>query len=199
MSPWNLRGTYMETCNCDVACPCVFLSDPTQGECTVVIGWHIDKGRDGDVALDGLNVAMAVHVPGNMARVKWRAGVYIDDKASEAQHQSLLKIFGGQAGGHPAALASHVGEILGVTSARIDFDQRGKRVRLEIGDVAEAEIEQCEGQGSGPITVGGHPLAIAPGYPVTVAKSRKLSYSDHGMSWSEADRTAFFSPFAYEG
>jgi hypothetical protein len=23
---WNLTGTYFETCNCEAACPCVFLS-----------------------------------------------------------------------------------------------------------------------------------------------------------------------------
>jgi hypothetical protein len=34
---WKVRGTYFETCNCAVACPCVFLSAPTDGECTVLI------------------------------------------------------------------------------------------------------------------------------------------------------------------
>jgi len=29
--------------NCEAACPCVFLSPPTEGECKVLIGWHIDK------------------------------------------------------------------------------------------------------------------------------------------------------------
>lgn len=199
MSDWSLRGTYMETCNCAAACPCVFFSDPTEGECTVVIGWHIDQGRDADVTLDGLNVAMAVLSPGNMADVKWKVAVYLDDDATEAQRQSLIKIFGGQAGGHPAVLASFIGEILALESARIRFDKRGKRIALTVGDVAEAEIEQIDGQGGGPVTISGHPLAIAPGYPATVARSQKLAYRDHGMSWSESQKTAFFSPFAYEG
>ncbi len=46
---WNLDGTYMETCNCATACPCIFLSDPTEGECGALVGWHIDHGKDGDV------------------------------------------------------------------------------------------------------------------------------------------------------
>ncbi|MEE8334606.1 MAG: DUF1326 domain-containing protein, partial [Alphaproteobacteria bacterium] len=45
---WSLKGTYFESCNCDAACPCVFLSAPTDGDCTVLIGWHIDQGNDGD-------------------------------------------------------------------------------------------------------------------------------------------------------
>ena len=63
---WNVAGTYFEACNCDVACPCVFLSQPTTGECKALIGWHIDEGNQGDVSLDGLNVALYVHSPGNM-------------------------------------------------------------------------------------------------------------------------------------
>jgi hypothetical protein len=70
---WNLTGTYFETCNCEAACPCVFLSPPSTGECTVLIAWHIDQGRSDDVALDGLNVALAVHSPGHMMQVQWKA------------------------------------------------------------------------------------------------------------------------------
>ena len=103
---WHLDGTYFEACNCDVACPCIFLSAPTEGECTVLVAWHIDRGRDGEVSLDGLNAAMAVHAPGHMMQTKWRAALYLDERASEPQQQSLTKIFGGQAGGHPAVLAS---------------------------------------------------------------------------------------------
>jgi hypothetical protein len=67
MTAWNLSGTYAEACTCAAACPCIMLSDPTEGTCTAIVGWHIDKGRFGDVALDGLNVAVGVHTPGNMA------------------------------------------------------------------------------------------------------------------------------------
>lgn len=196
---WNLQGTYMETCNCATACPCIFLSDPTEGECGALVGWHIDRGSDGDVSLDGLNVAFAVHSPGNMATTKWSVAVYLDNRASEAQRQSLTRIFGGQAGGHPAALAANVGEILGVEAVPIAFRQSGKRYTLTVGDVANADIEQMEGQGGGAITISGHPLAIAPGYPATVAKSRELSYRAHGRKWSDSGKTAFFSPFSYKG
>ena len=114
---WHLKGVYFETCNCEVACPCVFLSEPSTGECTVLIGWHIEDGSDGDVSLDGLSVALAVHSPGHMMETPWRAAAYVDDRADEAQQQSLLKIFGGQAGGHPARLGSHIGELLGAVAA----------------------------------------------------------------------------------
>jgi hypothetical protein len=194
---WSLKGTYFESCNCEVACPCIFLSDPTDGECTVLVGWHIDEGNDGDVALNDLNVALAVHSPGNMLETQWRAAAYVDDRATDAQQGALLKIFGGQAGGHPARLASHIGELLGAAPAPIEFKMNGGKYSLKVGGIAEMEIEQMAGQGDGPVTVTGHPLCISPGFPATVAKSTKLLYRDHGMSWELSEKTGFFAPFAY--
>ncbi len=195
---WSLKGTYFESCNCEVACPCVFLSAPTDGECTVLVGWHIEEGNDDGASLSGLNVALAVHSPGHMAKTQWKAAVYVDENASEAQNASLLKIFGGKGGGHPARLASHIGEIVGVRSVAIDFSASGGKHSLKIPEIADVEIEQMNGQGDGPITVTGHPLCISPGFPATVAKSTNLSYADHGMSWKLSDKNGFFSPFAYQ-
>jgi hypothetical protein len=70
MTQWSLNGTYFETCNCEAACPCVFTIPPTQGHCTALVAWHIAKRKFGDVALDTLNVALAVHTPGHMLQTK---------------------------------------------------------------------------------------------------------------------------------
>lgn len=195
---WSLKGTYFETCNCDAACPCVFLSAPTTGECTVLVGWHIDQGSFDGLSLDDLNIVMAVHSPGHMAEVKWQAALYLDERADASQQQALTTIFGGQAGGHPAALASHVGEILGVASVAIDYQADGKRRCLSIPNVAEAEIEAVAGQGGADITIDNHPLAIAPGNAVVVSRSKKLTYNDHGLSWDLSGKNGFFSPFSYQ-
>ncbi len=195
---WSVKGTYFETCNCEVACPCVFLSPPTTGECTVLVGWHIEQGRYAKVALDGLNVALAVHVPGHMATTKWKAAVYFDDRASQEQQHALTQIFTGQAGGHPAVLVSFVGQVLGVKSVPIEYKAEGKRRHLKIAGIAEAEIEALKGAGGADVTVSGHPLCIAPGFPATVAKSKALRYRDHGLQWELSEKTGFFSPFAYQ-
>ena len=196
---WSLTGTYFETCNCEVACPCIFLNDPTTGECTVLVAWHIDQGNYGDVALDGLNVALAVHTPGNMAQTKWKAAVYLDNKASDEQKDALTQIFSGQAGGHPAVLTSFVGEVLGAKSVAIDYRADGKRRSLKIPGIAEAEIEAIGGAGGADVTISGHPLCVSPGFPATVAKSKKLDYRDFGLNWEISDRNGFFSPFSYQG
>ncbi len=198
MNQWHLAGTYFETCNCEAACPCVFLSPPTEGDCTVLIAWHISRGKFDDSALDGLNVALAVHAPGTMVTTKWKAAVYVDDQASDAQQGALLKIFSGQAGGHPAVLASFVGEMLGVKSTPMHYQGEGKTRRLSIPGVAEAEIEALEGQNGQPITIANHPLCIAPGEPATVARSRQFRFTDYGLDWQLSGRNGFMSDFAYQ-
>jgi hypothetical protein len=196
---WQLKGTYFETCNCNVACPCVFLSPPSEGECRVLVAWHVDQGQDGDIDLADLNVAMAIHSPGHMLQTKWRAALYLDQRANDQQRQALTRIFAGQAGGHPEALASFVGDVLGVASVRIDYQATGRKRSLSIPDIVSAEIEAIEGQGGGDVTISGHPLCVAPGEPAVVARSKRLDYTDHHMTWSISDRNGFYSPFAYQG
>ena len=194
---WNLTGQYFEACNCEAACPCVFLSPPTEDDCTLLVGWHIDEGQFDGTRLDGLNVALAVLSPGHMAEVQWQAALYFDDRASEAQRQALAMIFSGQAGGHPARLANHIGEVLGAGPASIEFETTVKRASMKISGVADVTIDAVTGQGEGEITVEGHPLAIAPGFAAVVSRSEHLTYDDHGMNWNLTEKNGLYSPFEY--
>jgi len=196
---WNLSGNYFEACNCDVACPCVFTSAPTTGECGVLLAWHIDRGRYGDVALDGLNVALAAHSPGPMLTTKWDVALYLDERASAAQRDALGAIFGGQAGGEPAALGPFVGKVLGVKAAKIEYEAQGKRRRLRIPSVAEMEIAALEGQGGKDVTLAQVPFTAVPNQTTVVAKSKKLSLHDHGWAWEVTDKNGFYSPFSFKG
>ena len=194
---WKITGTYFESCNCEVACPCVFLTAPTTGECKVFVGWHIDHGNFGDVKLDGLNVAAAVHTPGHMLQVKWKFALYLDEKATSSQRDALTQIFAGQAGGHPAVLASFVGEVLGVKSVPIEFRAAGKTRSLSIANVLEMEIEGIEGQGGQAVTISNPPLCIVPGIPSVVAKSKHLSYKEH-FPLELSGKNGYYSAFVYQ-
>ena len=136
MADWSLKGSYLEACNWEAACPCVFLSPPTERECTVVIGWHVDDGRDGAVRLDGLSVAMVAHVDGNMKNGNWIVGLYVDERADASQRGAIERIWSGSAGGVFGALAPLIGNFLGTKSAVIRFASAGKGYRLEIDGIS---------------------------------------------------------------
>lgn len=196
---WKLSGSYFESCNCEAACPCVFLGPPTTGECTAIVAWHIDDGEHEGQQLDGLNVVLAVDSPGHMATTKWRVALYLDDQASEAQADALGAIFSGAAGGHPAVLAAHIGEVVGVATAPITFEGDDSSRSIRIGDVADVKITAMAGQGGAQVTIVNHPLAIAPGQEVVAARTDHLRFTDHGYEWELSGGNGLFSPFAYEG
>jgi len=194
---WKLDGSYFEACNCDAACPCVFTSAPTEGVCNALVAWHIDKGYFRDVNLDGLNIAIAIHSPGHMLEVKWNVAVYVDERAREDQRHALFSIFSGEAGGHPAAIASFVGVILGVKTVAFDYRAEGKTRSLRLGDVGDMEIEAIQGQGGADVTVTNAPFCVAPGYPAVVAKSVQLNLTDTGLNWHITNKNGYYSPFSY--
>ena len=196
---WQLNGTYFEACNCDLACPCVFLSPPTAGDCKALVGWHIEKGSLWELNLDGLNVAIYVHSPGNMVQGNWKAALYLDERATPAQKDGLTQIFSGQAGGHPKILASLISQVLGVKSVPIEYHSEGKKRRLRIPEIAEAEIEALPGQGGAEVTISNHPLCIAPGQSAVVSKSKRASYRDHGLELEVSGKNGLYSPFTYQG
>ena len=146
---WKLEGDYFEGCNCDSICPCIFKGDPDEGSCNVTCAWHIQKGsydNNNKINLDGLNVVALFHTPGNMLTgPKWKAALYIDERANQEQSYSLTKIFSGQAGGCFAAVTNLIGEMLGVKSVPIEFGINGKRRWLSIKDLLQLQIEGTAG------------------------------------------------------
>ncbi|UCF39254.1 MAG: DUF1326 domain-containing protein [Acidobacteriota bacterium] len=134
-----------------------------------------------------------------MVQVDWKVALYLDDRADDAQKDALTMIFSGQAGGHPAVLCEHVGEVLGVSTASVRYEQNGDRRKLQVGDVGLAEIETFFGQNGEQVTVSNHPVAVAPGFPAELASSVQMKYEDHGYSWEISDRGAIFASFEYQG
>jgi hypothetical protein len=195
---WKVSGTYFEACNCAAACPCVFLSAPTEGQCTVILAWHIDEGSFGGVTLNGLNVAMLAHTPGHMLQTKWKVALYLDEHAGADQQQALGGIFSGQAGGHLATLGPLIGEVMGVKAVPIQYLATGKERSLRIPNIAEVDIEALEGQGGSLVTIDHHPFTPVPGHPAVVSTSKKLSIHDHGISLELSGKNGFYSPFAYQ-
>ena len=195
---WSLKGNYFEACTCDLVCPCIFLMPPTQGYCEALVGWHIENGHMNGTKLDGLNVAVWLHSPGSLTDGNWRLALYIDDTADDEQKDALTKIYGGEVGGHPAVLAGFVSDLMGVSSARIEYREEGKKHHLVINGIAENEMYSIDGEDGGDVKVDNHPLAVSPGFPVTVSRSKTVTYTDHGIDWSQSQTVGLAAPFSYQ-
>jgi hypothetical protein len=195
---WKVSGTYFEACNCDVACPCVFTSAPTAGECTALIAWHVDEGRYEDLLLNGLNIALFAYAPGHMLQTKWKVALYLDERADARQRDALAKIFSGQAGGPLGALEPLIGEVLGVKPVAIDYKIKGKQRSLTILGVGDMDIAAIEGQNGADVTISNHPFTPVPGFAAVVGRSSQMHYHHHGFNVEISQKNGFYSPFAYQ-
>ena len=124
---WHIDGDYVMACNCDYGCPCNFNVRPTAGFCEGIIGFQVADGAYGNVRLEGQKVFLAVKWPGAVHEGNGVAAVYIDESATPEQHEALMNIVSGKAGGRPfEILANTFSHVLEPQSVKIGFKVDGK-------------------------------------------------------------------------
>ena len=140
---WNLKGTYFETCSCEVVCPCTasLALGADYDRCRVTLVFNVAQGDVEGTDVGGLTVAAIADTPKVMTDGNWRLGVFIDAAASDEQAEKLGAVFGGQLGGPMEMLGPLVSESLGVERAVIEVREEGLRHSVKIGDVIDFEIE----------------------------------------------------------
>jgi hypothetical protein len=194
-SAWDVKGLFMEACNCEAMCPCVVGNAPTAGLCGVLAGHHIQSGRKGDVALDGLNVVRMFYSPAHMAKGNWRAAFYIDERASPAQREALSAIFSFQPGGAFAPQAGLVSEVLGVKFVPITFEAHGRQWKMAMSGIGDADITAIEGLDGKEIRIENLPRRP---FPFVAAKSNHTAYKDFDLQWEISSKNGFYSQFAFK-
>jgi hypothetical protein len=185
---WSLKGSYVETCSCELMCPCNLSMDhgATYDFCRVTLVFNIREGDIDGTDIGGLKVAAIADSPKVMTEGNWRLGVFIDEQATEEQGEKLVQLFGGQLGGPMAALGPLVGEMLGVERARIEVQDDGLRHTVKIGDAIDFEIEDIV------------PFGVETGEPVRFAGMFHPVASDLTMAEAKRSRINAFG-IEYEG
>lgn len=183
---WNLTGSYVETCSCELMCPCNLSLDhgATYDFCRVTLVFDIREGEIEGTAIGGRKVAAIADTPKVMTEGNWRLGVFIDDQATDEQFGKLVQVFGGQLGGPMAALAPLVGEMLGVERAAIEIRHDGLRHSVRVGDAIDFEVEDIVPFGvqtGRPIRFDGmfHPA----GSDLTMAEARRSRIDAFGIRY----------------
>lgn len=141
---WSLKGEYMESCNCEYLCPCIYTNpqgEVTYDHCYALLIFRIDEGRHGETALDGLKFALVIKSGKVMADGGWVFGCVVDAEASPAQREAMDAIVGGKAGGIPGLIHDNlVGDFRGIVYEPIAFTMDGLMRAVDIPGILSFEI-----------------------------------------------------------
>ncbi len=144
---WRISGQYMESCNCDYLCPCIYTNPQgpgTRDHCTALLIFRIDEGAADGVDLAGAKFALIIKTGLVMADGNWTYGAVID-AASDDQAPALEAIAGGRAGGAPGRICDGVvSDHKGVMRAPINFEVDGLKRRVDIPGVLNFSIEAVQ-------------------------------------------------------
>jgi len=200
---WELRGEYMESCNCDYLCPCIFTNPQagaTHEHCYALMVYRIDRGHHGDVSLDGLKFALVIRSGRVMADGGWVFGCVVDEQASAAQRQALADIVSGTAGGPPQMIRDNlVSDFRGIEFRPIEFEMTGHSRRASAGPLFSFAIDGVlsRNRSGEPFYIDntGHPAARR----LALAQAKELRLHAFGLDLDLVGigNNGHFAPFAW--
>ena len=183
---WNLSGRYVETCSCELMCPCNLSFDhgATYDYCRVTHCFDIEQGEIEGTDVSGLKFVAIADTPKVMTEGNWKLGAFVDANVSDEQMDKIVKVFTGQLGGPMEGLAPLIGEVLGVERATIEVGHDGLRHSVRVGDAIDFEIEDVVPFGvedGRPIKFDGmfHPV----GPDLTMAEAQRSQISAFGIEY----------------
>jgi hypothetical protein len=200
---WTMRGEYMESCNCDYLCPCIYTNPQgpaTHDHCTAAMVFRIDEGNYASLRLDGLKFALVIRSGRVMADGNWVFAGVVDERADEAQRQALAAIVSGEAGGPPSFMREHlVSDFRGVEYKPIEFTLDGLRRSTVIPEILAFEIA-----GVTPRTRSAEPLYLDnTSHPanrrLALARSKETHMHGFGLDLDIVGKgnNGHFAPFAW--
>ena len=200
---WKISGEYMESCNCDYLCPCIYTNPQggaTLDNCTAALVFRIDNGRSAGVSLDGLCFALLIRSGKVMGDGNWVFACVVDERADAPQRAALSAIVSGEAGGTPGMIRSTlVSDFRGVAFKPIDFRMEGLTRLVSISDVLSFEIEGVASRNRD-----GEPYYIDnTAHPanrrLALARAKRLNVQGFGLDLDMVGKgnNGHFAPFAW--
>jgi hypothetical protein len=162
---YRIRGTYLESCNCDAPCPCRRIDGraggrSTHGICDGALSWSIEEGFADDVELTGLGAVLATRYSDDEEGSPWTFALFVDERGAARQREALWQIFSGALGGTVLdhfPWAWKASNPLGVEPARIEIDHTPGRGWFRAGEKVTVHVS---GPYAGPETV----TCVIPGH-----------------------------------
>lgn len=197
---WHIAGTYLESCNCEVICPCRRIDGraggrPTYGVCEGALSWAIARGRAGGVDLSGLAAVLACRYDDDEPGSPWDFMLYVDERGDADQRAALEAIITGRLGGTALAQfpwAFKESRRLGVRAVPIEVDHQARNGWFRAGEYVTVRVgEPVAGQA--PVT------CVIPGHDRTGTErhGELLAVSDGPLGFELSGRCAYQSTFYY--
>lgn len=201
---WTIGGQYMESCNCDYLCPCIYTNPQgpaTRDHCTALLIFRIDTGTADGVDLTGGKFALIFKTGRVMADGDWVYAAVVDP-ASDDQAATLERIAGGTAGGPPGAICENlVSDHRGVTRAPIEFVEDGLRRRVEIPGVLGFDIRGVEPRARPGEVMHIDDTSHPANRRLALARAREMRVSAFGLDETLLGQgnNGHFAPFTWAG
>jgi hypothetical protein len=196
---WSLRGTVLIMCNCDWGCPCNFNALPTAGYCEGGWTWHVEQGRYGDVALDGLNFSILVKWPGAIHHGNGEGIIYVDERADAQQREAIATLVKGGVGGPWGILGWTWPKVHGPKPMPYDLVLGGVHSRLKVGDALVFESTTIKNPVNGHEA---HPGVVLPEGLIVkradLGASKTYCLTDD-ISFDHSGKYTAIGPFDYAG
>jgi hypothetical protein len=138
-TPWQMRGTGYEFCNCDFGCGCNFGGVPNSndGSCRALVGMHITEGSCGSVRLDGVKCGAIVVWPKAIHEGGGKLVFVVDTSTTDEQIGALADVFSGKLGGLPWELLGPTFEVVGLEKTRITIEGAGRKSTFRMDGIGE--------------------------------------------------------------
>ncbi|MGH2561685.1 MAG: DUF1326 domain-containing protein [Thermomicrobiales bacterium] len=186
---WRMTGQLIETCSCNMFCPCWFLVQELmvmdQGWCASALAFRVREGSSDGADLGGRTVVLALDWPGpTLFDGNGTARLYVDEGASAEQRRELEAILSGQKGGPMGALAPLITTWLPAQSATIDVADEGDAISVAVGDTGRVESRRLvDGEG--------HGFTMRGGGFITALGMEKVDLAPSASRWTDPDLRQF--------
>lgn len=141
---WSLRGELIESCSCNVLCPCWLgvqeLMVMDQGWCAGPMLFRLAEGQSDGVELGSFTIVIAIDFPGpTLFDGNATARLHIDEAAHTDQRQELEAIFQGKKGGPMEILAGLIANWIPTSYCKIEVEDDGGKFLAKVGVVGEVK------------------------------------------------------------
>jgi hypothetical protein len=157
-----MEGYEVVSCNCTCGCPCQFNQLPTHGHCRAYTFVRIERGRYGDVPLDGLAFGFLAEWPGAIHQGRGTFQAVVDSRANADQRAALEAVAHGR-DTEPGTLvlqvfSTTVTNVMPTITAPIEMtcDLEARTARLHVPGIVDGTVSPIRN----PITGAAHAVRV---------------------------------------